>query len=64
MAEWCFKEKNSEPPICGVHKVPLYQSKTPIDRLAPFIGHVSCLICPISELVVLDSNENEPSKAI
>jgi hypothetical protein len=34
MSERCFKEKNSNPPACGVHKVQLVQGRTPIDPLA------------------------------
>jgi len=37
MAQRCFKEKDSDPPTCGVHKVPLVASDTPIDPLAPHL---------------------------
>jgi hypothetical protein len=60
MVERCLKEKDSNPPICGVHKVRLVRDETPIDPLAPFMGRISCLICPVSELVVIDSDENRP----
>jgi hypothetical protein len=60
MAEQCFKLKESNPPICGVHKVPLIRRETPIDPLAPSLGRISYLICPTSELVVHDSDENRP----
>jgi hypothetical protein len=31
-----------------------------IDPLAPFLGLISYLKCPISDMVVLNSDENEP----
>ena len=60
MVKRCFKEKDSNLPICGVHNVPLIRRETPIDSLAPRLGRISCLICPTSELVVHDSDENRP----
>jgi hypothetical protein len=60
MAQRCFTEKDSNPPICGLHKVRLVEGNTPIDPLAPYLGRVASLMCPISKLVVRDSNENEP----
>jgi hypothetical protein len=61
MVERCFKLKDSNPPICGVHKARLIEGDTPIDPLAPYLGHVVSLICPVSQLVVLDSNRHERS---
>jgi hypothetical protein len=58
--ERCFKEKDSNPPVCGVHKVSLVEGETPIDPLAPHLGRINCLICPVSGFVVLDSDENGP----
>jgi len=60
MSGRCFNEKNSNPPTCGVHKVQLVKGRTPIDPLAPHLGHVVCLICPVSQFVVIDSNGNGP----
>jgi hypothetical protein len=60
MAEQCFKLQYSNPPICGVHNVPLIRRETPIDPLAPRLGRISYLICPTSELVVHDPDENRP----
>ena len=55
MAEQCFREKDSNPPVCGAHKVQLVLGESPIDPLAPHLGRVSVLICPISKLVVDDA---------
>jgi hypothetical protein len=52
MAERCFRKKGSDPPLCGVHNVGLVLSKIRHDLLVPYIGHVTCLICPVSQLVV------------
>lgn len=54
MAEHCFRKKDSNPPLCGVHNVLLVEGEASIDPLAPYLGSVTCLICPISRLVVLD----------
>ena len=62
MVEGCFKEKDSNPPICGVHNVLLKRGVALIDPLAPFLGLITCLICPVSRFVVLDSNGDEPSE--
>jgi hypothetical protein len=53
MAKQCFRKKDS--PVCGEHNVQLVQGETPIDPFAPHLGHVNCLICPVSQFVVLDS---------
>ena len=60
MTERCFKKKDSSPPSCGVHNVLLVFGETPIDPLAPYLGRISSLICPASEMVVQDSEENQP----
>ena len=54
MAERCFRKKDSNPPLRGVHNVLLVEGEASIDPLAPYLGSVTCLICPISGLVVLD----------
>ena len=58
----CFKAKGTNPPVCGVHNVRLVQSETPIDPLAPHLGRIASLICPVSRFVVLDSDGDEPSE--
>jgi hypothetical protein len=60
MVERCFKARDSNPPLCGVHNVLLRRGEALIDPLAPFLGRISYLKCPISDMVVLDSNGNEP----
>jgi hypothetical protein len=60
MTEQCFEKKDSNPPICGVHNVLLTLGRTPIDSFAPYLGGVTCLICPVSQLVVLNSDGNKP----
>jgi hypothetical protein len=57
MAEQCFKKKGSNPPVCGVHNVPLVQNRISIDPLAPGLGHITCFRCPVSHAIVLDVEE-------
>jgi hypothetical protein len=60
VTERCFKENDSDPPACGVHHVLLIECETTIDMLAPYLGTINCLTCPVSQLVVLDSHGNKP----
>jgi len=48
----CFETKNSNQPVCGVHKVALVQKRVPIDANAPGLGVITCLICTVSNKVV------------
>ena len=54
MAQGCFKTKGSDPPVCGVHKVRLIEIRVPIDSNAPQLGVISCLKCPVRDVIVLD----------
>jgi hypothetical protein len=54
MAEHCFIKNGSDPPVCGVHNVALVRDEVPIDKHAPYLGRVACLICPVSGLVPKD----------
>lgn len=55
MAEHCYKKKVTYPPVCGVHNVPLKQSRVSIDGNAPGLGQINCLKCPVSQVVALDA---------
>ena len=55
MAEQCFKKKVTNPPVCGVHNVPLKQIQVIIDSNAPGLGQINCLKCPVSQVVALDA---------
>jgi len=55
MAELCFKKNVTNPPVCGVHNVPLKQSQISIDGNAPGLGQINCLKCPVSRVVALDA---------
>jgi hypothetical protein len=52
MVEQCFIKKGSKPPVCVVHEVALIRNKVPIDSLAPQLGRVTCLLCPVSGMVL------------
>ena len=50
--EQCFTNYDSNPPVCGVHKVTVIEKQIPIDALAPELGSVVCNLCPVSQAVV------------
>jgi hypothetical protein len=54
MARWCFREKNSHPPICGVHNVPLMKKQSANDLASSGFGDFAFLVCPVSHEVVND----------
>ena len=54
MGSACYRSENSDPAICGEHKVPLVASKELIDRDYPYLGIMTCLKCPVSGRIVLD----------
>ena len=55
MVEQCFKKNVTNPPVCGVHNVPLKQIQVTIDRNVPWLGQINCLKCPVSQVVALDA---------
>jgi hypothetical protein len=55
MAERCFKKNEINPPSCGAHHVPLILCKELLNPDAPYLGYITCLECPLSGTVVLDS---------
>ena len=54
MEKWCFKEKDSVPPICGIHKVRLVVRWTSQTPLLAGLGNFAFLMCPTSGHVVSD----------
>jgi hypothetical protein len=54
MPEHCFRKNNSNPPVCGVHNVPLFNRQTSevMDILSPKPFTFS--VCPVSGIVVRD----------
>ena len=60
MGPQCFREKDSNPSACGVHNVALVQSTIPIDENAPYLGQVTCWICPVGGTVLQDSEGLDP----
>ena len=54
MAERCFKEKDSNPLICGVHKVPLVRKQLPFELTAAGFKAFTFLVCPVSGEVLTD----------
>jgi len=64
MTEQCFRKKESNPPVCGVHHVPLVQSHVSIDMNSPGLGQITCLRCPVSRSVALDAQHVSAQKPI
>jgi hypothetical protein len=55
MTEQCFKKKDSDPPVCGVHNVPLAQWEELSDIAEPSPGLIiDYFECPTSHSLVLD----------
>jgi hypothetical protein len=48
MAEQCFNEKDSNPPICGVHKVRLIERQLSRDLVNEGYKDFMFLVCPVS----------------
>ena len=53
MSGRCFKTNDSELPRCGLHDVALVPCNDLIDYIAPFLGYIACLRCPVSNSLVL-----------
>jgi len=52
MARPCFIKKASNPPACGVHKVPLVRKESSESFVASKFGDFNFLVCPVSNQVV------------
>jgi hypothetical protein len=51
----CFTKKGSNPPVCGVHNVPLVEHLSTDDSITSGLGDFVFFVCPISGQVVGDS---------
>jgi hypothetical protein len=54
MGPQCFRRKDSERSICGVHDVPLVQRHSHDDPKMTFLGDFEFFVCPASDKVVSD----------
>jgi hypothetical protein len=54
MKKRCFRKKGSNPPICGVHSVPLVQKQLPDELIAAGYRGFTFLVCPVSGEVLND----------
>ncbi len=57
MAKPCFMKKDSNPPICGVHNVPLVKKQLPNEMVAAGYKGFTYLVCPVTGAVL-----NDPTK--
>jgi hypothetical protein len=55
MREPCFRKRESNPPVCGVHEAILVAKVVSIDANLAGLGLVACMICPISLTVVRET---------
>ena len=58
MATQCFKKKESNPPTCCVHNVPLEPRQLPVELAAAGLKASAFLICPVSDQVLTDEETN------
>jgi hypothetical protein len=56
MDRMCSKKTGSNPPLCGIHEVPLVLCDDLINADAPYLGRVTCLRCPVSKKLILNKN--------
>ncbi len=54
MADQCFRKKGSNPPICGVHNVPLVQKQLTQELIAAGYKGFTFFVCPVSGAVLND----------
>jgi hypothetical protein len=59
MATRCFKKEGANPPMCGIHNVPLVKATLPIDAISPRLGSVTCYVCPESHSVANEAATQE-----
>jgi len=57
MTEPCFRKKESNPPMCGVHEAILLHKMVSIDSNHSELGMIACLICPASHAVVRETRK-------
>jgi hypothetical protein len=54
MKDRCFKKKGSNPPVCGVHNVPLLRKQLPVELIAAGFEAFTFVVCPVSGEVLDD----------
>jgi hypothetical protein len=54
MAERCFIKKESNPPTCGVHDVPLARKELPDEMVATGYKPVTFFVCKVTGAVLND----------
>jgi hypothetical protein len=59
MGPRCFIKNETNPPVCGIHNVPLVKGNIPIDENAPHLGRIPCYQCPVTEEVLPDPESSK-----
>jgi hypothetical protein len=57
MEQPCFQKKDSNPPVCGVHNVPLISKLVPNDLIAAGRKRITFLSCPVSGKALNDRTQ-------
>jgi hypothetical protein len=55
MASPCFVEKDSNPPLCGLHHVRLEKKLLPDELIASGLRAFTYLVCPVSGEILDDA---------
>jgi hypothetical protein len=55
MAKPCFMKKDTSPPTCGVHGVPLVRHQSSDESATANLGNFALFMCPVSGIVVRES---------
>ena len=48
----CFRKKDSDPPACGIHNVPLVRKQLPDELIATGFKAFLILVCPVTGMVL------------
>ena len=62
MTEQCFRKEDSNPPVCGVHEVPLITRQLPDEMIAVGYKYLTFLACPVSGAVLNDEKKRKYEK--
>jgi hypothetical protein len=64
MARPCFFEKDSNPPLCGVHHVRLEKKPLPEELIASGLKAFTFLVCPVSGAILDDAATEDQDQGL
>jgi hypothetical protein len=59
MPKPCLKKKDSAPPVCSIHNVPLLSKQLPAELIGGGYKSFTYLVCPVSGSVLNDEEKQE-----